>query len=75
MAGSSEKYNCNKCAVCNPAIFAREFPNADKKPRRSHADVLLEKRRKAQAIADRRELYARLKLEREARKQRSKSNV
>lgn len=65
-------YNCGACAVCSPAVFAREFPNADRKPRRSHGDVLLERRRKAEAIANRKELYARVKLEREAKKQRRK---
>ena len=68
----SDKYYCGKCAVCVPAIFEREFPNAFKEARRDHTTVILERRRKAQFITQRRELYARLKLEREARKQRRK---
>ena len=68
----TEKFNCQRCACCNQKVWEFWFGKMNKKPRRTHGDVVLEKRRKAEAIAGRRELYARVKLEREAKAQRRK---
>ena len=60
------KLNCGHCPICNPKIFAQWYPQ--KKPRRSHEETLLARRKKAQAISYRRELHARLRREKEDRK-------
>lgn len=62
---------CGRCACCNPKVFAQWFGDQPHR-RRTHEEVVIEKRKKALAIAYRKELYAKLRVEREARKMRRK---
>lgn len=62
--------NC-PCAVCNEETF--RFWYGTSKPRKSHAETILAKRKKREAIAYRRELHAKLRLEKEERKLKKES--
>lgn len=64
----------NNCPCCSNRAFLKAFgylPLQNKK-RKSHAETIIDKRKKQEAIVYRRELHAKLKLEKEARKMRRK---
>lgn len=53
-------YRCNRCPICNPKVFEYYFghlPGANVKRRRTHDEVVLEKKRKSEIVTKRREFY------------------
>lgn len=61
------EFRCAPCACCCPAIFAKWFGAEHPKRRRSHEEVVIAKRKKAEGIARRKEFYAQRRLEKEAK--------